>query len=75
VDTLFGDGADGNRSARRPVAALFAELGWGDWRNVDPAAQLYGVLADRMGSERVGWAKEGFNELAGTASKTKGTFT
>ena len=73
VDTLFGDGADGKRSARRPVASRFSELGWGDWRDVEPARQLHSLLSDRMGPERVGWAKEGFNELAATETHRKGT--
>jgi hypothetical protein len=64
VDTLFGDGADGKRSARRPVAAGFSELGWGDWRDTGPAERLYEELSRRMPAGAVGWAKEGFNALA-----------
>jgi DNA repair photolyase len=64
VDTLFGDGAEGKRSARRPVAARYTELGWGDWRDTTAAAALHATLIDRMGPGRVGWAKDGFNALA-----------
>lgn len=64
IDTLFGDGADGRRSARRPVARRYAELGWGDWRDTSAAARLHAALTGRLGAQNVGWARDGFNALA-----------
>jgi DNA repair photolyase len=64
VDTLFGDGADGKRSSRRPIADRYRELRWGDWRDTTAAAALFDALVERMGADRAGWAQEGFNVLA-----------
>jgi DNA repair photolyase len=68
VDTFFGDGADGRRTGHRPLPKRFAELGWGDWRDVTAAEQLFAVLRDRLGPERVGWSQQGFNDLATAAT-------
>lgn len=64
VDTFFGDGANGKRTRHRPLPARFSELGWGDWRDIAAAEQLYELLRERMGPERVGWSQQGFNDLA-----------
>ncbi len=64
VDTFFGDGANGRRTRHRPLPKRFAELGWGDWQDVLAAEQLFALLRERMGSERVGWSQQGFNDLA-----------
>ena len=64
VDTFLGDGAGGKRSARRPLPARFAELGYGDWRDRSAAERLYELLQSRLGADRVGWSQDGFNALA-----------
>ena len=64
VDTFFGDGAEGNRTARRPLPAFFRQAGYGDWRDTAAAEELYARLQSRLGVERVGWSREGFNALA-----------
>lgn len=64
VDTLAaGDGFGGRRTAHRPLPRRFHELGWGDWRDETVARQLFALLRDRLGPERVGWSVEGFNGL------------
>ncbi len=68
VDTFFGDGANGKRTDNRPLPIRFRELGFGDWRDVSHAQQLYAVLQERLGHERVGWSREGFNALATACS-------
>jgi len=64
VDTFAGDGAGGKRTARRPLPARYAELGHGDWQDESAARALHDGLVAEMGADRVGWAQEGFNELA-----------
>ena len=64
VDTFYGDGADGERTSRRPLPALFRRSGYGDWRDNSAAERLYALLGERLGAERVGWSREGFNALA-----------
>ena len=64
VDTFTGDGATGQRTARRPLPARFAELGYGDWRDERAARALHEELRQRLGEDRVGWSVEGFNALA-----------
>ncbi len=66
VDTFFGDGSDGKRTGRRPLPHRFADLGFGDWRDTAAAERLHQALLERMGRERVGWSREGFNDLAVT---------
>jgi hypothetical protein len=67
VDTFLGDGSDGKRTARRPLPRRFDQLGLGDWRDVAAAERLHHTLLERIGRERVGWSREGFNDLAITA--------
>lgn len=64
VDTFLGDGAGGNRTSRRPLPALFRQLGYGDWRDESAAKRLYTQLQSRLGAERVGWSRDGFNAPA-----------
>jgi DNA repair photolyase len=64
VDTFFGDGSGGKRTARRPLPARYEELGYGEWRDVSAAERLHQTLVKRMGAEHVGWSQDGFNELA-----------
>ncbi len=64
VDTFFGDGANGRRTASRPLPKRFKELGFGDWRDMSSAQCLHGILQERLGPERVGWSRDGFNALA-----------
>jgi DNA repair photolyase len=65
VDSFVaGDGAGGSRTAQRPLAHRFRELGWGNWRDETAARELYQRLVDRLGPERVGWSEEGFRWLA-----------
>ena len=44
VDTFTGDGANGRRTASRPLPARFAELGYGDWRDERAARALHEEL-------------------------------
>lgn len=67
VDTFTGDGASGRRTARRPLPARFADLGYGDWRDDGAARALYEDLRARLGDGRVGWSVEGFNAQARAA--------
>jgi DNA repair photolyase len=64
VDTFFGDGSKGKRTSRRPLPRRFAELGYGDWQDIEAARALFGELSLKMGEEHVGWSQEGFNRLA-----------
>lgn len=64
VDTFVaGDGSCGDRTARRPVAGRYIELGWGDWRDETEALRLYETLRHRLGPRRVVWSSAGFNDL------------
>lgn len=71
VDTFFGDGSNGKRTANRPLPGMFRELGFGDWQNISHARELHAILERRLGQERVGWSCEGFNALAGSASRPR----
>lgn len=75
VDTFFGDGANGRRTRHRPLPKRFSELGWGDWRDIVAAEQLFALLQERMGRECVGWSQLGFNELATAATPREATRT
>jgi DNA repair photolyase len=64
VDTLVaGDGANGRRSARSSIPALYAAAGWGDWRATDPAP-LLAALRAHFPPDRVLWSQAGFNAFA-----------
>lgn len=64
VDTFFGDGSGGKRTGRRPLPQRFAQLGYGNWRDISRARLLFDALTERIGPDRVGWSQEGFNALA-----------
>lgn len=72
IDTFFGDGSAGKRTARRPLPSRFAELGYGDWHDISASRRLFDLLTERMGSRRVGWSQEGFNALAVQTSEMAG---
>ena len=69
VDTFFGDGSNGKRTSRRPLPKQFAQLGYGDWRDISSAERLYDLLLERLGSVRVSWSQEGFNALAVSSAR------
>ncbi len=69
VDTFFGDGADGKRTGRRPLPLRFAQLGYGDSRDLSGPRLLFEALTERIGQDRVGWSQEGFNALAVQAAE------
>ena len=72
VDTFSGDGANGKRTAHRPLPRRFAELGYGNWRDQSAAEALYLRLVERLGPENVGWSQEGFNALAASSPQAAG---
>ncbi len=37
VDTFFGDGSNGRRTANQPLPRRFHELGFGDWQDISRA--------------------------------------
>ena len=62
VDDFFnGDGAKGARSRRRGVPEVLARAGYPDWFGPETTEKLLIALIDRMGEERVGYSREGFN--------------
>jgi DNA repair photolyase len=64
VDTLIdGDGADGRRSTELGMPELLRSLGYEDWLRRDAHIPLLEALRAKMGVERVGFSKEGFNLL------------
>jgi DNA repair photolyase len=69
VDTFFGDGTNGGRTVRRPLPEVFRESGFGDWRDVSSARSLHEILQSRLGPQRVGWSRDGFNAVAVAASQ------
>jgi DNA repair photolyase len=73
VDTFFGDGSGGKRTGRRPLPHRYAELGFDDWRDTSSAERLHQTLLEQMGRERVGWSRDGFNDLAMNAQKRHGS--
>jgi DNA repair photolyase len=64
VDTLIhGDGAGGRRSAELGMPELLCSLGYESWLKEDAHVELLNALRQRMGPERVGFSREGFNLL------------
>lgn len=53
-DFIVGDGSGGKRTARSP----FASDAWFDWRDSQPARQLYDMLKSK--GIKVGWSASGF---------------
>jgi hypothetical protein len=50
--------------AGRPLPARFRELGYGGWRDVASAERLLEAARERVGPDRAGWSRDGFNDLA-----------
>jgi DNA repair photolyase len=71
VDTFFGDGSNGRRTAHRPLPVAFREQGFGDWRDQSAAESLHGELLCRIGHVNVGWSQDGFNALASVVSRVR----
>jgi hypothetical protein len=64
VDTLIdGDGAGGRRSAELGMFDLLRELGYERWLDRDAHLPLLAALRKRMGTSRVSFSQEGFNQL------------
>jgi len=64
VDTLIdGDGAGGRRSAELGMPQLLRSFGYERWLQRDAHLPLLEALRERMGAERVGFSREGFNLL------------
>jgi hypothetical protein len=64
VDDFFnGDGAKGVRSRRRSVPETLARGGYPQWFGPDTTRALVAALQLRMGNERVGYSREGFNRV------------
>lgn len=62
IDDFFnGDGAHGSRSRRRGVPQVLARHGYPGWFGPETTRQLHAALVRRMGEERVGYSREGFN--------------
>ena len=62
VDDFFhGDGARGARSRRRGVPERLARHGYPGWFGPDTTRRLMAALIERMGEERVGYSRAGFN--------------
>jgi DNA repair photolyase len=63
IDDFFnGDGAQGARSRRRGVPETMARLGYPGWFGPETTRSLYAALVQRMGEERVGYSRTGFNQ-------------
>lgn len=62
VDDFFhGDGARGARSRRRGVPEMLAQHGYPDWFGPETTRELVAALLARMGEEKVGYSRQGFN--------------
>lgn len=62
VDDFFnGDGAKGARSRRRGVPEVLAWHGYPGWFGPETTYRLVTALLERMGADRVGYSREGFN--------------
>src|SRR5262245_30328818 len=60
-DFVNGDGARGARSRRRGVPETLARHGYPGWFGPETTHPLYGALVRRMGENRVGYSRAGFN--------------
>jgi DNA repair photolyase len=67
VDDFFqGDGAGGRRS--RAALTRLRELGFGDWAEPGYADAAVDIFRGVLGSERVGFSQQGFNDLGWIAA-------
>jgi len=64
-DFLNGDGAQGARSRRRGVPETLARHGYPGWFGPETTRLLHAALVRRMGEERVGYSRAGFNRSVG----------
>lgn len=65
IDDFFnGDGAQGARSRRRGVPETLARHGYPGWFGPETTRALYTALVQRMGEERIGYSRVGFNLMA-----------
>jgi len=60
-DFVNGDGAQGARSRRRGVPEILARHGYPGWFGPETTRSLSAALVRRMGKERVGYSRVGFN--------------
>ena len=68
VDTYFdGDGSGGKRTERLRIRELYRKFGYQDWYARDAHHALVDALRASMGADRVGFSKEGFNQVADRA--------
>jgi DNA repair photolyase len=62
VDTLVdGDGAGGRRSNELGMPGILEHAGYAGWMSSDTHVRLLDELRIRMGADRVGFSKDGFN--------------
>jgi DNA repair photolyase len=61
-DFVNGDGAQGARSRRRGVPETLARNGYPQWFGPETTRSLYAALVRRIGEERVGYSRVGFNQ-------------
>lgn len=71
-DFLNGDGAQGARSRRRGVPETLARHGHPGWFGPETTRALYAALVRRLGEERVGYSRAGFNAQAFPSPLTPG---
>lgn len=65
VDTFTsGEGHYCTRSIAFGVPELLAEAGYPEWWGNEKGREVYELLLERAGSERVFWSSEGFNDLS-----------
>ncbi len=63
IDDFFnGDGAQGARSRRRGVPEMLARHSYPGWFGPETTRSLHAALVQRMGEERVGYSRVGFNQ-------------
>ena len=64
IDTFFdGDGADGKRTERLGIRALYDRHGYGAWYLPDAHQRLVETFRKVLGAERVAYSKVGFNSV------------
>ena len=64
VDTYFdGDGSGGRRTERLRIRDMYRKFGYQDWYARDAHHALLDALRASLGAERIGYSKEGFNQV------------